>query len=187
MRKLQEINQVTLINCVKKCLQNARELFDEAEILKDNNKYPRAYTLYHLSIEEIGKIFIIFQYLVQDDYSEENSKKFNREFADHKTKINTSRKIEKIMLFLIQTELKEEVLNILTYNKEAIEKLNDFKNLSLYCSIDNKSVFKPSDIIGLDEVKLIRPNSELRLILSEQFCRLAIKDIDKFISSAKED
>ena len=186
MRKIQEINKATLINCVEKCLQNARELFDEAEILKDNKKYPRAYTLYHLSIEEIGKVFIIFQFLIQDDYSEEKSKRFNREFADHKIKIKTSRNIEKIMLFLLQTELKEEEFNILTYSKEAIEKLNDFKNLSLYSFIDNKSVFKPSDIIGLDEINLIRPNSEIRLVSSEQFCRIAIKDIDKFISLAKE-
>ena len=90
------------------------------------------------------------------------------------------------MLFLLQTELKEEEFNILTYSNEAIEKLNDFKNLSLYSFIDNKSVFKPSDIIGLDEINLIRPNSELRLVSSEQFCRIAIKDIDKFISLAKE-
>lgn len=89
------------------------------------------------------------------------------------------------MLFLLQTELREEEFNILTYSKEAIEKLNDFKNLSLYSFISGKSVFKPSDIIGLDEVNLIKPNSELRLILSEQFCRLAIKDIDKFITFAK--
>lgn len=185
MRKLQEINKDTLINCVEKCLQNARELFDEAEILKKHKKFPRAYTLYHLSIEEIGKVFLIFQFLIQDDYSEDKSKKFIREFSDHKIKIKTSRNIEKIMLFLLQTELKEEEFNILTYSKEAIEKLNDFKNLSLYSFISGKSVFKPSDIIGLDEVNLIKPNSELRLILSEQFCRLAIKDIDKFITFAK--
>lgn len=60
MRKLQEINKDTLINCVEKCLQNARELFDEAEILKKYKKFPRAYTLYHLSIEEIGKVFFNF-------------------------------------------------------------------------------------------------------------------------------
>lgn len=186
MREIPEINQNLLINCVEKCLQNARELFDEAEILKKNKKYPRAYTLYHLSIEEIGKVFIIFKYLIQDNYSEENSKKFNREFTDHKAKIKTSKNIEKIMLFLIQGELTEEQFNILTYSKEAIETFNKFKNLSLYCFIDNKSVFKPSDLIGSEEVNLIRPNSELRLKLSEQFCRLAVKDIDKFISLTKE-
>ena len=186
MKKLQEISKVLLIKCVEKCLQNARELFEEAEILKDNKKYPRAYSLYHLCIEEIGKVFIIFQFLIEDDYSEENSKKFNRKFLDHKTKIKTSRNIEKIMILLMQKELKVEEFNALTYNNEVIEKLNDLKNLSLYCFIDNKIVFKPSDIIGEDEVNLIRSNSEMRLILSEQFCRLAIIDVDEFISLNKE-
>lgn len=186
MKKIQEINQTTLIRCVEKCLQNARELFDEADILKDHNKYARAYTLYHLSIEEIGKIFIIFQYLLLDNYSEDNTKKFQREFADHKTKIKISRNIEKIMLFVMQKELKEEEFKNLTYSKEQIEELNNFKNLSLYTFIDNKRVFKPSDLIGLDEINLIRPNSEARLVLSESFCRLAIKDINKFINAVKE-
>ena len=186
MKIFQEINQAILINCVEKCLQNARELFDEAEILKNNKKYPRAYTLYHLSIEEIGKIFIIFQYLVQDDYSEEKSKKFSKEFADHKTKIKTSRNSEKIMLALLKNEPSTEDFENLTYDKVTIERLNHFKNLSLYTFIDNKSVFKPSDIISLDDINLIKPNSELRLILSEELGRLLVKNIDKFIYQLKE-
>ena len=186
IKKVLELNKSILVNCVEKCLQNARELFEEAELLKDNKKYPRAYTLYHLCNEEIGKVFIIFQYLIQNDYSEEKVKKFYSEFTNHKPKIKTSRNILTIMLLLIQKEISEDDYNNLSYTKEAIDKLNNFKNLSLYSFIKNKSAFKPSDIFGLDEVNLIRPNCELGLNYSEKFCRLALNDIDLFIKMTNE-
>ena len=186
IKNVLELNKGILIDCITKCLQNARELFDEAELLKDNNKYPRAYTLYHLCNEEIGKVFIIFQFLIQNNYSEEKVKKFYSEFTTHKSKIKTSRNILTIMILLIQKKISEEEIKSLTYTKEAIENLNNYKNLSLYSFIQNKSVFKPSDIIGLEEVNLIRPNCELCLNYSEQFCTLALKDIDQFINLTKE-
>lgn len=49
MNNRPKINKNILIKCIEKCLINARELFDETEILKNNNRYPRAYTLYHLA------------------------------------------------------------------------------------------------------------------------------------------
>lgn len=186
IKKVLELNKSILVNCVEKCLQNARELFEEAELLKENKKYPRAYTLYHLCNEEIGKVFIIFQYLIQNDYSEAKVKKFYSEFTNHKPKIKTSRNILKIMLLLIQKEISEEDYNNLTYTKEAIDNLNNYKNFSLYSFIENKSVFKPSDMFGLDELNLIRPNSELCLNYTEKFCRLALKDIDQFIKMTSE-
>jgi len=185
MKKSLKFNKSVLTKCVFKCLENSKELFEEAEILEKNMRFPRAYTLYHLSIEEIGKVFLIFKYLIKDDYCEETLKKFEDQFRDHKLKIELSRKIEKIMITLLQSELKEDEFNKLTYSKEIIEKLNNYKNLSLYASIDNDFSFKPSEIIGINEVNAVKENAKLRLISSERFFTLAIKDIDELIRHYK--
>lgn len=42
-------------------LENARDLFDEAKGLAIFEHYSRAYTLYQLSIEEVGKCIILLR------------------------------------------------------------------------------------------------------------------------------
>lgn len=181
-----ELNKQMIINSAEKCLQNARELFDEAEILRINNKFARAYLLYYACNEEIGKIFVTFQYLIQNNYSDENMKKFLSEFRSHNSKIKTFNNIMRVVSILIQKELLFEQREGIILNKENLENLNKFKSLSIHSFIGNNGTFKPSDIIGLDEVNTIRVNSELFLSYSERFCRSVFQDVDKFISITKE-
>lgn len=46
-------------------LDNAKDLFEEANGLAIFEHYSRAYTLYQLSIEEVGKCIILFRALIE--------------------------------------------------------------------------------------------------------------------------
>jgi AbiV family abortive infection protein len=180
------LDKKILLSTIDKCLLNSRELYEEAEILKKHEKYARSYTLYHLSIEEIGKVFIIYKFLLNDDYSEGKIKKFDKEFKEHKIKIDFSTNINLIIHWLFKGNLALEAFKNLKYTNEQINDLNNFKNISLYTFIDNENVFKPSDIINSEEqIESIKLDAKIRLLGTEQFCSVALENLDKMIEIIK--
>ena len=180
------LDKKILLSTIDKCLLNSRELYEEAEILKKYEKYARSYTLYHLSIEEIGKVFIIYKFLLNDDYSEDKIKKFDKEFKEHKIKIDFSTNINLIIHWLFKGKLELEAFKNLKYTNEQINDLNNFKNISLYTFIDNENVFKPSDIINSEEqIESIKLDAKVRLLGTEQFCSVALENLDKMIEIIK--
>jgi len=55
------MTEVQLLNGLKLSYENASQLIEEADGLFIFERYSRAYALYQLAIEEVGKALIIFQ------------------------------------------------------------------------------------------------------------------------------
>jgi AbiV family abortive infection protein len=71
-----------------KILQNAKDLIIDSEILLDNQRYSRAYTLLHLASEELAKLTTMHSICI-DVLSGEtiNWNKVDKKLRDHKDKI----------------------------------------------------------------------------------------------------
>jgi AbiV family abortive infection protein len=66
-----------LIEGIRKCIINAKSLIDDALLLKEHGRFARAYTLFQLSIEELGKSSILYFFATSQDVDKEtNLKKF---------------------------------------------------------------------------------------------------------------
>jgi AbiV family abortive infection protein len=85
------MDRTEYLNGINKSLDNASELYDDAEILFKLKRYPRAYTLYQLSIEEIGKVSIIYNFLLFRNIQNISEKK--RLFGNLQT-TNQKRKVQ---------------------------------------------------------------------------------------------
>lgn len=180
------MNKKTLIANIQNSLLNARELFKEAQLLKTNNMFARAYSLFHLSMEEIGKSFVTIKYILIDDYSEEKIKKIDKELTNHKIKIDLSSNIEVITVWLFDGDIDLETIEKITFTKEQIETMNKFKNLSLYSFIENGISYKPSDIFDEKTLNNFEERIELKLLAAEQFFEVLLKDIEKYIKVVKK-
>ena len=75
----------------EKLLENAIELIEEANILLDNNKFSRTYTLSHLAWEELSKIPVLNTIEIELALGNEiNWKSINRRLYNHKSKIRAA-------------------------------------------------------------------------------------------------
>ena len=172
---------------ISKSLSNAEDLFDDAEILFNSNRYQRAYTLFQLSIEEISKAFLIYLFILGKDYNDENEfKVFKKSFLSHKQKTATSNGIDLLLSFLTKnTKLKKNLINrCYSYNKQ-LSQLNNYKNKSLYTDISNNEFISPKQIITkiiTDKIKLV---AEIRLKVAKSYLNLGIKEFDGIKKAAK--
>src|SRR3989338_4855085 len=64
------ITPMKAVEGMKAAILNAKDLVKEAEILLENDCYPRAFALAVLAIEETGKVLIIKEILCANDESE---------------------------------------------------------------------------------------------------------------------
>lgn len=86
--KINNLNFDTVFDGAVKCLRNAQELCDEAEILHKHEKYARSFALSHFAREEFGKSFMLFRTLIDVAAGKKvDWKKLNRRFRDHKQKL----------------------------------------------------------------------------------------------------
>lgn len=175
------VDRETLEQAISNALINAKELYEEAEILKCEKKYARSYTLFHLAIEEVGKVFVIFKYLLANDYSDEKLKKFYIEFRQHKIKIDLSTNIDVFALWAKDGALSNQILENATYSKEQIDKLNNLKNFSLYSFIHNSSSYNPSDVIKSEDIDQINMIADYRIKGTEDLTNIFLSDLDRLI------
>jgi AbiV family abortive infection protein len=68
------------------CYINAKDLFDEAKLLKENGRNARAISLAILALEEFGKIPIICDTIIYQADDTNAWRKFWRAFRSHRTK-----------------------------------------------------------------------------------------------------
>ncbi len=92
---LENILTENLLNGMKKSFNNAEELLSEAEILKSNKKWTRAYTLCQFAVEELAKVILLFNLWI-DRFNDVpiNYKKLNDNFTSHTYKIKLSTEAE---------------------------------------------------------------------------------------------
>jgi AbiV family abortive infection protein len=179
-----KLKKEDLLVTIEKSLINAHELFKDAKILKENQRWERAYTCFQLCIEEIGKAALTYQFLLDDDLSK--SRRFLKDFRDHKTKTNTAIGIDLIMLDMIKDpKLKRKIFSNIHIQGENLEELNSHKNYSLYTSIINGKAFLPSEIITTKILNEIEFYATIRLQISEQFYKIGIREFDKVLEAYK--
>ena len=133
-----QITEELLKEVAKKSVQNAKSLIEDAELLKQNNRFQRAYTLYQLAMEEVGKSVISFVLLVSPDgLSKENKKMYIKEFFEQKRKAKRSAGID---ILFAEVLYQGEVDNAFSFLKssfgESEIELNNRKNFSLYTSLN---------------------------------------------------
>jgi len=185
------LDKKTLLEAAKLALQNAEELSNEAELLLKNKHFSRAFTLYQLSIEETGKSAILFNSVLFNQFKTPSDKaKILKEIKDHKVKTKVSQGIDLVLAMVTEDyEIKKSLLNnALTQHKE-INKINNFKNYSLYLSIIDNKFIKPSEIINKKLAEEFKFYAKIRLnatrqyqeSMSSKFEEIAkrIQDIDK--------
>ncbi len=95
--RIPELNDGLLIEIMTKSVQNAKDLIEDGHLLYAKERYQRAYALYQLANEELGKALFSMVHLISDykDYADRINW-YNRTFYDHKPKSITSTDIDLI-------------------------------------------------------------------------------------------
>jgi len=168
---------------INKALSNASDLITDAEILLNNNRFSRAYTLYHLSMEETGKASMLFFFLLHDDYKNpKEQKRILKEFRDHKLKTQAAMSIDMLVAYLIENKaIKKKLIENLQEQERNINHFNDLKNNSLYTSFINNKFYKPSQVISEQRVKYLKFYAEIRLSAIQQFIEAGIENYDDIV------
>lgn len=151
-------------------IENARNLKDEAEILLEAGKFLRAYTLYQLSIEEIGKCQIVYLAFAEKRLGgDENKYLSGSPFLKHQQKTQKALMLE--FGFYLYADIPDEerkaMLLQIIYDYNNVQKLDDLKNASLYVQLISNKFAEPSSAINLDMVEWIKFRCESSLELAE--------------------
>ncbi len=166
------------------CHENANSLIEEANLLYRANKYPRAYFLAQIAIEEIGKISML---IASAQYPAQYSKvweRFWKLFRSHSFKIGRAEISLQNSMFNFQFN---------EYNKvfEIAERENQMKMNSLYVDIKTNSIKNPIKIINKSTAKRKIDEAKKKFTVKQKIKQVglyevdAIKLIDSFYSKPK--
>ena len=152
--------------------EHSVELFNDAELLRQNKKKDRAYTFYHFSFEEAGRFFILGEAFFNCILGEIPAKNLNSKYLKDKGYENHIQKLEVSTLkmfitpFLNMKSAEEEKVLLEIYDdmKANISKLNDNKNKSIYIHFEENNFKSPKDLITNDDLGYIRSLAELQLM-----------------------
>jgi len=113
-------------------VKNAESLIDDGKLLYTNKRFPRAFTLFQLASEELGKALLFFDILLNRKLQREiNYEMISLEIKDHKAKHRYSVGIEFTAISMIYSDNPKNIKKNL---KSVIKKLrsssnyNDLKN-----------------------------------------------------------
>lgn len=173
------------INGIYLSYKNAKDLFEEAQILEKYQKTSRAYCLYHLSLEECGRFHMMYNCLSEYIQGEIAGKDFNygtlrkRGYEDHQLKMKENfdgiYKITYITLALSKTNTNpnkfqedfkdkiEEITNAYESTLKIKDELNGLKNKSLYITYNNNKFISPDDSIMTSNYLRIKQLATLSL------------------------
>jgi AbiV family abortive infection protein len=157
---LENVPTEYLINGINKAYSNADSLLQEARILEINKKWPRAYVLCQLAIEELGKISLLFQLWIdrlnkkQVDY-----KKINSDYVSHLEKTRLSITLQSAFFNLYKEDTGDNSIDkhiqIAEYLLGKIPEMNDLKNNGLYTGINGNDFRSPNEIIDSQKFDFI--------------------------------
>ncbi|HEY9169002.1 MAG TPA: AbiV family abortive infection protein [Lutibacter sp.] len=173
-------------------IENSFELIGDANILFDNGKYARCYSLTQLSLEELGKSIMLYDFYMKlqlNKRKEIDFKKFRRDFRDHRLKTFESIFIEFQMKGKGKTELSEikdnSLLNFGNIQKNKEGYYDNLKNNSLYVSLKNDKFYKPNELFNKPEVKTFLSESKLKIEFSSSETLKWLR-MDEFLGTDKE-
>ena len=178
-----KFSKEVLLEVVRKAVENAGQLVEEAKLLKEHNRFARAFTLYQLSIEEIGKASMTFGFLLFGDIEDgAEQKAFLKEFRDHKTKTKRATGVDlNIARTINNRELSKTLISNVVKQHEEVDKINDYKNYSLYTSFIDGAVYLPSEFISEQLVEDLGFYAEIRFEASRQYYEASIRDFDELV------
>ena len=138
-------------------LENARDLFDEAKGLAIFEHYSRAYTLYQLSIEEVGKCIILLRALIEGSLGVNIDSHYLRllGYFDHQSITKTSLGAESVMLQFFEKSTGHDItefLKELKYDAQHVKDINALKNESLYVGFNGNKFVAPKSVITKEMV-----------------------------------
>jgi AbiV family abortive infection protein len=163
---------------IQKVLENSRSLIAEAMALHTAGFYARAFTLAHLSREELSKINMLYSaginLLLEKSV---DWKQLRKRFNSHTSKLYSD-----VFASFINTEMpqnfdkKTHLENMLS----CVHGRNNMKNKSLYVGFDGKEFTKPKEIIkehtSLRTIELAAISLSEYELINESFSVLKVKD-----------
>ncbi len=163
------------------CFMNAKELFEEANILKEHGKYARALSLAILSLEELGKVIILPSVLSINKNDDSAWAKFWKDFRNHKGKQYAWAWYSQLLEKLGKDDLKDRLMPGM---EPMIDKI---KQLGLYVDYADTNFIKPANFIRSNPSWLgwILDFAEKRLKIFEPVCG-KIEDSKKFIATERK-
>jgi len=188
---IENVRTENIINGMKKSFNNADSLLQEADILKSNKKFARAYTLSQLAIEELAKIPMLFDLWIKriNEY-DIDYEQFNNNFKHHpeKTKISIAWEIAFFKLYKEHSG-EDWADNAIKKGEELITKideLNKLKNESLYVSIKNEDFQSPNETIDEEKFNSIYGTALLRKMMFKNLIGVSENNIDEIAKLFKE-
>jgi AbiV family abortive infection protein len=184
-------NESELLIAVSKSISNSEDLISDADLLLDNNRLARAYTLYQLALEEAGKAMDIYRSLLFGTFKDNEGQKILKgNFKSHIKKAERARTIGiywALQLFKSNNRSKgEEMLLSIFKEMKAAKEINDYKNYSLYTSFIDNTYKSPSEIITDKIVSVIRSVAKDRVVLIKQFFTIPSKKYEEMKAYAAE-
>ena len=182
------LSDKNLIEGITKCIANAESLIQDAHILKENKKIERAYTLFQLSLEEIGKASMVYFFAtLPEDKKLTNLKAFKKDFLDHKTKTTKAINFDTIILSSIKDKSdRQRFFNSILSEHDNLDNLNNLKNYSLYTSIIADKFLLPNEIITENHLEGIEIRSTTRLELIKSTLNFFLANFDEIKKAEQE-
>ena len=194
---LENLPETELKIGIEKSLSNAKELIEEGDFLFKENRYSRAYCLYQLATEEIGKSRLLFALIMNRQLGEDiDYKQINKEFTHHQTKSKSALTFE-MMAFLVMfssekdksaEERKNNFLDAMerVQTENDVNVLNNNKNYSLYIGIKDGKFVEPKDVITKEMAASLRTNVLIRFEAGRSVLKLMIEDLENIVNLLKQ-
>jgi AbiV family abortive infection protein len=181
---LRNLSNEKLIEGIKKSYANGDALLSDAFLLGESKRFPRAYTLCQLAIEEFAKVPLLFNILMDRLVDSKIDYEIHEKtFKKHEMKIELGIVSEIAMWEYYKHKTGEDYVDKLIESakefRNRIKESNDLKNDSLYVDIKNDNFQSPDEVIGEEQYKIIAGTASLRSVMLKFFTKLEEGYIDK--------
>lgn len=142
--KINNLKPEKLAEGAMKCIINAQELCQESKLLHEHEMYSRSYALSHFAREELSKALMLYVAMIKVvNKGKVDWKQLNRQFRDHKEKIEHDKALTYWYLKLNggENEFNEQELF------SGVEFANHRKNECLYVDWQEGDFVSPSQVI----------------------------------------
>lgn len=170
-----------------KSLENSQSLMDDADVLREFNRYQRAYALYQFAMEEVGKAIASVLLLIQTEMTEEDVKEYETTFYRHPLKIKQSAGVDKLICMFAFKGNPEGALSFLESSfSENENELDALKNKSLYTAIEGDTVKIPLNMIGEEKMNYIWYRAKSRYTAANVFVNIMLKNYQELRNYQRE-